>query len=48
MKSYLTLNGQILYWTLLAPFRGQPFKIGEVFRQMIAIGVRALPMAALC
>ena len=47
MKSYLTLNGQILYWTLLAPFRGQPFKIGEVFRQMVAIGVRALPMAAL-
>ena len=47
MKQYLALNGQILYWTLLAPFRGQPFKISEVFHQMIMIGVRALPMAAL-
>ncbi len=47
MKEYLALNGQILYWTLFAPFRGQPFKIGEVFHQMILIGVRALPMAAL-
>ncbi len=47
MKQYLALNGQILYWTLLAPFRGQPFKVSEVFHQMIMIGVRALPMAAL-
>jgi phospholipid/cholesterol/gamma-HCH transport system permease protein len=47
VKAYLALNGQILYWTLLAPFRGQPFKLGEVFHQMILIGVRALPMAAL-
>ena len=47
MKDYFALNGRILYWTLLAPFRGQPFKIGEVFHQMVLIGVRALPMAAL-
>lgn len=47
MKEYFALNGQILYWTLLAPFQGQPFKVGEVFHQMILIGVRALPMAAL-
>ncbi len=47
MKQYFALNGQILYWTFLAPFRGQPFKISEVFHQMIMIGVRALPMAAL-
>ena len=47
MKQYFALNGQILYWTLLAPFRGQPFKVSEVFHQMIMIGVRALPMAAL-
>ncbi len=47
MKDYFALNGQILYWTLLAPLRGQPFKIGEVFHQMVLIGVRALPMAAL-
>ncbi len=47
MKDYFALNGRILYWTLLAPFRGQSFKIGEVFHQMVLIGVRALPMAAL-
>ena len=47
MKQYFALNGQILYWTFLAPFRGQPFKVSEVFHQMIMIGVRALPMAAL-
>ncbi len=47
MKDYLALNAQILYWTLLAPFRGQFFKVGEVFHQMVLIGVRALPMAAL-
>jgi phospholipid/cholesterol/gamma-HCH transport system permease protein len=47
VKGYFALNGQILYWTLIAPFRGQPFKLGEVFHQMILIGTRALPMAAL-
>ena len=47
MKNYFTLSARILYWTLLAPFRGQPFKVSEVFRQIVLIGVRALPMAAL-
>ncbi|HYR57625.1 MAG TPA: ABC transporter permease, partial [Chthoniobacteraceae bacterium] len=47
MKDYFALNGSILYWMLLAPFRGRPFKIDHVFRQMVLIGVRALPMAAL-
>jgi len=47
VKNYFTLSARILYWTLLAPFRGQPFKVSEVFRQIVLIGVRALPMAAL-
>lgn len=47
MKAYFALNGQILYWTLVAPFRGQPFRLSEVFHQMVLIGTRALPMAAL-
>ena len=47
MKDYLALNAQILYWTLIAPFRGQFFKVSEVFHQMVLIGVRALPMASL-
>jgi phospholipid/cholesterol/gamma-HCH transport system permease protein len=32
---------------LVAPFRGRAFSVAEVFRQMILIGVRALPMASL-
>jgi phospholipid/cholesterol/gamma-HCH transport system permease protein len=47
VKGYFALVGQIFYWTILAPLRGQPFKISEVFHQMVLIGVRALPMAAL-
>ncbi len=47
MKDYFALNGQILYWLLVAPFRGQAFKMSEVFHQMVLIGVRALPMASL-
>ena len=47
MKSYLQLNLSLLYWTLVAPFTGQLFKIGPVFRQMVFIGVRAAPMVAL-
>jgi phospholipid/cholesterol/gamma-HCH transport system permease protein len=47
VKGYFALNGQILYWTLIAPFQGRPFKVNEVVHQMILIGVRALPMAAL-
>ncbi|MDR3405916.1 MAG: ABC transporter permease [Chthoniobacter sp.] len=47
MKEYFALNARILYWTLFAPFRGQYFKLGEVFHQMVLIGVRAVPMASL-
>lgn len=47
MKAYLALNFRILYWMLLAPLKGEPFKISQVFRQMVLIGVRALPMASL-
>ncbi|MFH1066769.1 MAG: ABC transporter permease [bacterium] len=47
MKSYLQFNFQILYWIFVAPFRGQPFKIGHIFQQILRIGVQAIPMAAL-
>jgi phospholipid/cholesterol/gamma-HCH transport system permease protein len=47
VKGYFALNGSILYWMLVAPLRGQPFKVAHVFHQMILIGVRAIPMAAL-
>jgi phospholipid/cholesterol/gamma-HCH transport system permease protein len=47
VKPYFALTGRILYWMFVAPFQGRPFKIDHVFHQMILIGVRALPMAAL-
>jgi phospholipid/cholesterol/gamma-HCH transport system permease protein len=47
VKAYFALNGSILYWTLIGPLRGKPFKLSHVAHQMVLIGVRALPMAAL-
>lgn len=47
MKSYIELNLQVLYWLFVAPLRGRFFNVGEVFRQMVRIGVRALPMVCL-
>lgn len=47
MRGWLALNSRILYWWLLAPLRGQRWSLREAFHQMILIGVRALPMAAL-
>ena len=47
LKNYLRLNLSLLYWVFIAPFRGEMFKLAPVFRQMVAIGVRAAPMVAL-
>jgi phospholipid/cholesterol/gamma-HCH transport system permease protein len=47
LKNYLRLNLDLLYWLFVAPFRGDFFKISQVFRQMVFIGVRAAPMVAL-
>lgn len=47
MNAYFALNLRILYWIFVAPLRGELWKISEVFHQMVLIGVRALPMAAL-
>jgi len=47
VKHYLQLNLSLLYWIFIAPFTGQFFKIAPIFRQMVAIGVRAAPMVAL-
>ena len=47
MKNYLKLNLSLLYWVLIAPFRGEFFKLSPIFRQMVFIGVRAAPMVAL-
>jgi phospholipid/cholesterol/gamma-HCH transport system permease protein len=47
VKGWLRLNRELLYWALLAPLRGQGWSVAETFRQMVLIGVRALPMASL-
>jgi len=47
VKAWLRLNRELLHWAVLAPLRGQPWSVAETFRQMILIGVRALPMASL-
>src|SRR5215212_7338270 len=47
LKNFLRLNASLLYWVLVAPFKGQLFKIAPIFRQMVFIGVRATPMVAL-
>jgi len=47
VKNYVQLNLSLLYWILIAPFTGHFFKIGPIFKQMVAIGVRAAPMVAL-
>jgi phospholipid/cholesterol/gamma-HCH transport system permease protein len=47
VRDYLIFCGRILYWMLVAPLRGEGFKVSHVFHQMVLIGVRALPMAAL-
>ncbi len=48
LRNYFALNARILYWIFVAPFRGKPlFRISEVFRQMVRIGVQAVPMTML-
>jgi phospholipid/cholesterol/gamma-HCH transport system permease protein len=47
MRNFLDLNLRVLYWLFIAPLRGQMFSVGETFRQMVRIGVRALPVVCL-
>ena len=47
MKDYFQLCSSIFYWLLVAPFRGQMFSVSDTLRQMVRIGVQALPMACL-
>src|SRR3954468_14014305 len=47
MRNFLDLNLQVLFWLFLAPWRGRFVSVGETFRQIVRIGVRALPMVCL-
>src|SRR5207302_11426668 len=47
VKSYLDLTVSLLYWTIVAPWRGEFLNVSHVFQQIVRIGVRSLPMVAL-
>jgi hypothetical protein len=33
LRAFFSLNGNILYWIFLGPFRGQPIRLVAVFQQ---------------
>lgn len=47
LRSYFDLWRDIGFWALFAPFHGKPFSLQETFRQMVRIGVEAIPMSSL-
>lgn len=47
MRDWFALNGQILYWLFVGPFRSYPPRASAAFHQMVRIGVQAVPMTAL-
>ncbi len=47
LRNFALLNGRILYWLFVGPFRGKPVRLSAVFHQMVRIGVQACPMTAL-
>ncbi|MBE2181689.1 MAG: ABC transporter permease [Chthoniobacterales bacterium] len=46
-RGYFGLCGSLLYWLLVAPFQGKPYRMAQVFAQTVRIGVQAVPMNAL-
>jgi len=46
-RTFFSLNGRILYWLFIGPFRGKPVRLSAVFHQMVRMGVQAFPMTAL-
>jgi phospholipid/cholesterol/gamma-HCH transport system permease protein len=47
LRQYFALCSDLLYWLVVAPFRGRPWRIGHTFAQIVRIGVHAVPMSAL-
>lgn len=46
-RSYLELCGSLLWWLVVAPWRGKPWRWGLIFAQTVRIGVHASSMNAL-
>jgi phospholipid/cholesterol/gamma-HCH transport system permease protein len=47
LRGYFLLCASMIYWLLIAPFRGKGYRLSQVLAQMVRIGVHAVPMAAL-
>ncbi len=44
---YVKLVRSLAWWLGVAPFRGEFYRMGSAFHQMVRIGVQAVPMASL-
>ena len=47
LRTYYALCRGLLYWLVVAPFRGRFYRFDHVWAQIVRIGVQAVPMAAL-
>jgi len=47
LSGYFQLNFSVLYWLLAGAWQRSGVKPGQVFQQMVRMGVEALPMASL-
>lgn len=46
-SGYFSLCGSLLYWLVVAPFQGRPYRMAQIFAQTVRIGVQAVPMNVL-
>ncbi|MCX7826408.1 MAG: ABC transporter permease, partial [Verrucomicrobiae bacterium] len=47
VTSWSLLLCSTMYWAFVSPFRGKPVRVNDLFRQMMLIGVRSLPIVFL-
>ncbi|MEM1297025.1 MAG: ABC transporter permease [Verrucomicrobiota bacterium] len=47
VNQYVKLVQSICWWLFVAPLRGQFYRMGNTYSQMVKIGVQAVPMASL-
>ncbi len=47
MREYFSILGGALYWIVAGPWRGKPVRAAHVWRQMVVLGVRSIPMVVL-
>jgi len=47
VTSWSLLLCSTMYWAFVSPVRGKPVRVNDLFRQMVLIGVRSLPIVFL-